>query len=52
MAKPEDKKLAPICKECGGRMFHYATLPRIADRPAHTIYRCDHCGETVITKKE
>jgi DNA-directed RNA polymerase subunit RPC12/RpoP len=51
MATKDEKKLAPICKECGGRMSHYVTLPKTGDRPRVTIYRCDHCGETVITPK-
>lgn len=52
MAKKEDKKPAPICEECGGRMAHNATLPKADDRPALTVYRCDHCGATVITPKQ
>jgi predicted RNA-binding Zn-ribbon protein involved in translation (DUF1610 family) len=52
MTKKEDKKLAPICTECGGRMSHYVTLPKIEDRRALTIYRCDHCGETVVVPRK
>lgn len=44
MAKKEDKVLAPICVECGGRTAHYATLPKTNERPQLIIYRCDHCG--------
>jgi DNA-directed RNA polymerase subunit M/transcription elongation factor TFIIS len=51
MAKKSDKGPAPICTECGGRMSHYSTLPKTADRPAVNVYRCDHCGETAIKQK-
>jgi hypothetical protein len=45
MAKKDDKgRPAPICSECGGRMTHYATLPKTYERPPLIIYRCDHCG--------
>lgn len=45
MAKKDDKERpAPICPECGGRMTHYATLPKTYERPPLIIYRCDHCG--------
>ncbi|WP_298256904.1 hypothetical protein [Bradyrhizobium sp.] len=52
MAKKEDRKPAPICEECGGRMAHYATLPKADDRPSVTVYRCDHCGATVVMPRE
>jgi DNA-directed RNA polymerase subunit M/transcription elongation factor TFIIS len=51
MSTSDEKKLAPICRECGGRMSHYLTLPKVGDQPRLTIYRCDHCGETVIKPK-
>jgi hypothetical protein len=49
MAKKSE--LAPICTECGGRMSHSATLPKTNEQPKLTVYRCLHCGETVITPK-
>ena len=33
-------------------MAHYATLPKADDRPSVTVYRCDHCGATVVMPKE
>ena len=52
MADKDDKERAPICKECGGRMSLYTTFPKIEDRPKLTVYRCDHCGATTITRKQ
>jgi formylmethanofuran dehydrogenase subunit E len=33
-------------------MSYSAMLPKTEDRPVANVYRCDHCGETVIKPKE
>lgn len=33
-------------------MAHYATLPKVEDRPSLIVYKCDHCGSTVIAPRE
>lgn len=49
MADKDDKKSTPVCKECGGKTRHYATLPKTHERPALIIYRCDDCGAVATT---
>ena len=32
-------------------MSHSATLPKSEDRASANVYRCDHCGESVISRE-
>ena len=52
MANKFDEHAEPDCGECGRRMAHYATLPKVHDRPSVIVFKCDHCGATIIKSKE
>ena len=52
MANKFDEHAEPVCGECGRRMAHYTTLPKVHDRPSVIVFKCDHCGATIIKSKE
>jgi hypothetical protein len=47
---PLDESADPRCKECGARMQLTCSVPPTRMLPAMRAFRCESCGETLISK--